>query len=219
MPLIRPGQVDNPEGDLWAFAYPNPNIAGTCTQAWINSYLTKIPPKYYVLRFDERDGADLVQDLKDAQNKASWTQKSTGKKLTGATLKELEVCSHGAPRYLTPLNLQFAADEFKRFGNGLATLVWADDCAIYLSGCNTGCRANADEQGIAERLAELIPAKPKAFRCTVYGAVGELWYNHASGDAYTTPTVYPWSRQGRCTENDPDPHMRPWRGYRGANSA
>jgi hypothetical protein len=220
MTVIRKGNVDNPAGELWAYAFPEPKIKKLYSAGLLTRQFAAIDSKYYVIVYRRLDAGDLIRDLLKLLKSEFWFDPTTGKKLTGPTLRMLEISAHGSPTSLDGFDTDFDLKAFVAFGSKLAALRWNDISEIYLGGCNTGCREKPDEQGIAEQLAELIPAKPKQFRCTVYGAVGDLSGDHAAGNAETEPSgTYLWERAGHCVDNDPDPHMRPFRGYRGANSA
>lgn len=220
MAIISKGNVSNPPGLLWAYAFPDPRIEDLYSAGLPGRQAAKIDPKYYILMYSKSDAADLISDLKTLLKTESWMDKQTGKKLTGPALRMLEISAHGSPTSLNGFDTDYDVKAFKLLGSKLAALNWSDISEIYLGGCNTGCREVSDEQGIAEQLAELIPAKPKQFRCTVYGAVGTLRGDHAAGNAITRPSgTYLWERSGICRDSDPDPHMRPFRGYRGVNSA
>jgi len=219
MAILRMGTVDNPPGQLFAYAFPNP-FDTDMSSAGLDP---GIDPKYYVIRYDDHDGSDLIDNLKNVLKNADWTN-SAGQKVTGAVLRQLEISAHGSPTSLNAFSL-YDPGPFTFFGMRLAKLNWSDEADIYLSGCNTGCRQWQHVESFAERLADLIPRKKNAFRCTVYGTVGYLSGAHAAGTSETDPvfgnytTTYFWQRQGHLVDNDPDPHMRPYRGYRGPNSA
>lgn len=220
MTVVSRGNVNNPPGLLWAYAFPDPRVNDLYSAGLSRRQAAAIDPKYYVLRYRRLDAGDLILDLKQLLKTVSWIDKQTGKRLKGPALRMLEISAHGSPTSLNGFDTDYDVKAFKSFGSKLAALNWSDISEIYLGGCSTGCREVPDEQGIAEQLAELIPVKPKQFRCTVYGAVGTLWGDHAAGNARTKPSgEYLWERSGACRDNDPDPHIRPFRGYRGVNSA
>jgi hypothetical protein len=215
------------EGKLRVFAYPskaNPNNGHSENTGRYRNTIAATSPEYYFYQFDELP--ELIDFLVDLQNTETWVSKQTGKVMRHPVLETLEICGHGYPRKCDGLDQ--TTPEFDKFASDLGKVSWADDSSIYLTGCNTGCRIVQDEQGVAERLAELVPTKPKQFRCTVYGAVGYHTGTHAGGDGQADPDYvqndihYPnyfWQRQGHTKDSDPDPHMQSYRGFRGPNSA
>jgi len=209
------------------FAYPsksNPNNWHTNNTGRYRNTIAAASPEYYFCQFDELP--DLVTFLIDLHDNETWVDQQTKKTMDKPALQVLEICGHGWPAKCDGLDIYTIA--FDDFADALGKLVWADDSSIYVTGCNTGCRQVEDEEGVAERLADLLPARPQQFRCTVYGTVGYHSGTHAGGDGQAHPDLerdgvhyqnYFWQRHGTTRDSDPDPHMQSYRGFRGPNSA
>lgn len=121
------------------------------------------PRGYYVIN-GYNDASDLAQRIQD-------TIDNDGE---NPAIELLEIWTHASPGKINGLtfnNTDTWSTELK------AIRSWADEAAIYLSGCNTGLTGSS----IARKLAEAMPFQPGQFehRIRIYGSAGYLYGSHA----------------------------------------
>lgn len=187
---------------------PAPNVEGALSHEMQRDEILSLPADWEIVTFQTL--ADLADQIVALIG-------------TDYLLRELEISAHGDPSSVDGI-AGTTFDQFQTlqdFAYRWIDMHPDDESDIYLSGCNTGCRAQLGVRGIAEQMADLIPPGPpqlpaKAYRCTVYGAVGTLNGTHAGGTCSATESAFLFSRGGTA---DTTPHQYAFRGFRGENSA